>query len=111
MAEDQDLHDRYLRKNNSLSRAYEISRKDKAKEKASGSERVPVPAICYRCKQEKLTLKYHVTETGRSEGAVSVSNEYVPLCEDCAPKRRKVENELSKKQISSLLRGARKGRL
>lgn len=111
MAEDQDFHDRFLRKNNSLSRAYEISRKDKAKEKASSGERVPVMATCYRCKQEKPTLKYHITETGRSEGAVSVSNEYVPLCEDCAPKRKKVENELSKKQISSLLRGAKKGLL
>lgn len=111
MAEDQDPHDRFLRKNNSLSRAYEISRKDKAKEKTAGGERVPVLATCYRCKQEKLTLKFHIAETGRHDGAVSVSNEYVPLCEDCAPKRKKVENELSKKQISSLLRGAMKGRL
>lgn len=110
MAEE-DLHDRFLRKNNSLSRAYEISRKDKIKEKTSGGERVPVLATCYRCKQEKPTLKYHVTETGRHEGAISVSNEYVPLCEDCAPKRKKVENEMTPKQISSLLRGAMKGRL
>jgi hypothetical protein len=111
MAEGNDLHDRFLRKNNSLSRAYEISRKDKVKEKVAGGERVPVLATCHRCKQEKLTLKFHITETGRSEGAVSVSNEYVPLCEDCAPKKKKVENELSKKQINSLLRGAMKGRL
>jgi hypothetical protein len=40
-----------------------------------------------------------------------VSNEYVPLCEDCAPKRKKNAAELSPKQISSLLRGAMKGRL
>jgi hypothetical protein len=111
MAEDQDLHDRFLRKNQSLSRAYEISRKDKTKEKTVSGERVPVLAICHRCKQEKLTLKYHVTETGRHEGAVSVSNEYVPLCVDCAPKPRKKEQEMTSKQISSLLRGAMKGRL
>jgi hypothetical protein len=111
MAEDQDLHDRFLRKNQSLSRAYEISRKDKTKERAAGGERVPVLAVCHRCKQEKPTLKYHVTETGRHEGAVSVSNEYVPLCEECAPKRKKREQELTPKQISSLLRGAMKGRL
>ena len=111
MADNQDLHDRFLRKNQSLSRAYEISRKDKAKERTAGGERVPVLATCYRCKQEKPTLKYHIAETGRSEGAVSVSNEYVPLCEDCAPKPKKREQELSPKQISSLLRGARKGRL
>ena len=111
MAEEQDLHDRFLRKNQSLSRAYEISRKDKSKERAGSTERVPVVAVCYRCKQEKPTLKYHLAETGRHEGAVSVSNEYVPLCADCAPKPRKREQELSAKQISSLLRGAMKGRL
>jgi hypothetical protein len=100
-----------LRKNQALSRAYEISRKDNVKGKSTSSERVPVMATCYRCKQEKPTLKFHITETGRHEGAVSVSNEYVPLCEDCAPKRKKNELELTPKQISSLLRGARKGRL
>lgn len=111
MADDQDLHDRFLRKNQALSRAYEISRKDKTKEKTASGERVPVMATCYRCKKEKLTLRFHITETGRSEGAVSVSNEYVPLCEECQPKKKKNEQELSSKQISSLLRGAMKGRL
>jgi len=111
MADDQDLHDRFLRKNQALSRAYEISRKDKTKEKTVSGERVPVMATCYRCKKEKLTLRFHITETGRSEGAVSVSNEYVPLCEECQPKKKKNEQELSTKQISSLLRGAMKGRL
>ena len=111
MADDQDLHDRFLRKNQALSRAYEISRKDKTKEKTASGERVPVMATCHRCKKEKLTLRFHITETGRSEGAVSVSNEYVPLCEECQPKKKKNELELNSKQISSLLRGAMKGRL
>jgi len=112
MAEDQDLHDRFLRKNQALSRAYEISRKDKTKEKTVSGERVPVLAACHRCKQEKLTLKYHITETGRHDGAVSVSNEYVPLCEGCAPKKKKSDTpEMSRKQVSAMLRGAMKGRL
>ena len=67
--------------------------------------------ICYRCKKERPCLKYHIAETGRAEGAVSVSNEYVPLCEECAPKKKKSADELSAKQISSLLRGARHGRV
>lgn len=110
-ADNDDNHDRFLRKNQSLSRAYEISRKDKVKDKIVKGEQKPVVAICYRCKKERPTLKYHIAETGRAEGAVSVSNEYVPLCEECAPKPKKSLNELSPKQISSLLRGARHGRL
>jgi len=111
MAESEDNHDRFLRKNQALSRAYEISRKDKVKEKIVRGEQAPVVTICYRCKKERPTLKHHIAETGRSEGAVSVSNEYVPLCEECAPKRKKSAEELSPKQILSLLRGARRGRI
>jgi hypothetical protein len=110
MAEDEDNHDRFLRKNQALSRAYEISKKDKVKEKISKGEQKPVVTLCYRCKKERPTLKYHITETGRAEGAVSVPNEYVPLCEECAPKRKKSADELSPKQIASLLRGLKKGR-
>jgi hypothetical protein len=110
MAEDEDNHDRFLRKNQALSRAYEISKKDKVKEKVERGEQKPVLTICYRCKKERPCLKYHITETGRAEGAVSVSNEYVPLCEECSPKRKKSANELSPQQIASLLRGAKKGR-
>jgi hypothetical protein len=109
-AENEDNHDRFLRKNLALSRAYEISRKDKVKEKVVRGEQQPVVTICYRCKKERPCLKYHITETGRHEGAVSVSNEYVPLCEECAPKKKKSADELSPKQISSLLRGAKHGR-
>jgi len=109
--DNEDNHDRFLRKNQSLSRAYEISRKDKVKDKVTKGEQKPVLAICYRCKKEKLCLKYHIAETGRHEGAVSVSNEYVPLCEEDAPKRKKNPDELSAKQIASLLRGARHGKI
>ncbi len=110
-ADTEDNHDRFLRKNLALSRAYEISRKDKVKEKIVRGEQKPVMAICYRCKKERLCLKFHIAETGRAEGAVSVSNEYVPLCEEDAPKHKKNPNELSPKQITAMLRGARHGRL
>jgi hypothetical protein len=110
-AENEDNHDRFLRKNQALSRAYEISRKDKVKDKVVRGEQKPVVTLCYRCKKERPTMKYHIAETGRAEGAVSVSNEYVPLCEECAPKKKKSADELSPKQISSLLRGARHGRI
>ena len=56
-------------------------------------------------------MKYSIMETGREDGVVSVSKEYVPLCDECSPKKKKVDTAPSKGQIKSLLRGARRGRL
>ena len=109
MAEE-DNHSRFLRKNLALSKAYEIEKKDKFKSKVEKGEVKPETVACYRCKKIRPCLKYGIMETGRAEGAVSVSNEYVPLCEECAPKRKKNPNELNPKQISSLLRSAKRGR-
>ena len=108
---DNDYHDRYLRKNQALSKAYEIQKKDKFKEKVVKGEIKPETVACYRCKKIRPCLKFSIMETGRAEGAVSVSNEFVPLCEECAPKKKKIENELNPKQISSLMKGFKKGRI
>lgn len=108
---DNDYHDRYLRKNQALSKAYEIQKKDKFKEKVVKGEIKPETVACYRCKKIRPCLKFSIMETGRAEGAVSVSNEYVPLCEECAPKKKKNPDELNAQQVKSLLRGARKGRI
>ena len=107
----EDSHERFLRKNLALSKAYEIDKKDKFKDKVVKGEVKPETVACYRCKKIRPCLKHSIMETGKSEGAVSVSNEYVPLCEECAPKRKKNPLELNSKQISSLLRGAKKGRI
>lgn len=108
---DNDYHDRYLRKNQALSKAYEIQKKDRTKEKIVKGEIKPETVACYRCKKIRPCLKFGIFETGRAEGAVSVSNEYVPLCEECAPKKKKDPSELNQKQVKSLLRGAKKGRI
>lgn len=108
---DNDYHDRYLRKNQALSKAYEIQKKDRTKEKIVKGEIKPETVACYRCKKIRPCLKFGIFETGRAEGAVSVSNEFVPLCEECAPKKKKDPSELNQQQVKSLLRGAKKGRI
>ena len=108
---DEDQHSRFLRKSLTLAKAYNIEKKDKFKEKVVKGEIKPETVVCYRCKKVRPCLKFSIMETGRAEGAVSVSNEYVPLCEECAPKKKKVENELNPKQVQALLRSARKGRI
>ena len=108
---DSDYHDRFLRKNQALSKAYEIQKKDRFKEKVVKGEIKPETVACYRCKKIRPCLKFSIMETGRAEGAVSVSNEYVPLCEECAPKKKNDAAELNPQQVKSLLRGAMKGRI
>ena len=104
-------HDKYLRKNFALSRGYDIERKDRLKQKQARGEFKPVLAKCHRCKEEKLCLPYSIMETGHFDGVTSVSKEVVQLCEDCSPRKKKHPSEMSKKQISALLRGAKKGRI
>ena len=111
MAEEEDQHDRYLRKNQALSRAYEMERKSRYKEKMDKGEIKAQVVACYRCKKERPCKKYSIMETGKHEGVVSISNEFVPLCDECAPRRDKRKTDLSQKQIKSMLRGARRGRL
>lgn len=108
---DNDFHDRFHRKNQALSKAYEIQKKDTFKEKVVKGEVKPETVACYRCKKIRPCLKFSIMETGRAEGAVSVSNEYVPLCDECAPKKKKNAAELTPNQVKSLLKGARKGRI
>ena len=108
---EEDSHERFLRKNLALSKAYEIAKKDRFKEKVVRGEIKPETVTCYRCKKMRPCLKFTIMETGKAEGAVSVSNEYVPLCEECAPKKRKDPAELNRKQIHALLKGAKKGRI
>lgn len=109
--ESEEDHDRFLRKNQALSRAWEIDRKDRYKEKVAKGEAKAEDTACYKCKKVRPCLKYPMLETGWHEGAVSVSNELVFLCEECSPKRKKGQNQMTQKQIKSMLRGARRGRI
>ena len=108
--ENTEDHDRYLRKNMALSRAYDIEKKDKQKHKEAKGELKPIVHKCHRCKQEKPCLPFLIMETGFYDGATSVSKEMVQLCDECSPKKKKQQSEMTKKQIKSLLRGARRGR-
>ena len=104
-------HDRYLRKNRALSRAYDIDKKDKLKEKAGKGELKHIVTVCHKCKQEKPCLPVSIMETGHFDGVTSVYKNLVQMCDECSRRNKKHQNEMSKKQIKSLLRGARKGRI
>ncbi len=109
--DNKDEHDRYLRKNLALSRAYDIDRKDKIKAKQTRGEIKHTVTKCHKCKEEKPCMPHQIMQTGTFEGAASVSKELVFFCDDCSPEKKKKDMSMSKKQIKALLRGAKKGRL
>lgn len=106
-----DHHDRYLRKNMSLSRAYDMDRKDKEKAKDARGEIKHEMKACHKCKNVKPCVPHYIMETGRFEGVTSVSKEQVFICDDCNPAKKKQALQMSKQKINALLRGAKKGRI
>ncbi|NQY75034.1 MAG: hypothetical protein HRT90_09765 [Candidatus Margulisbacteria bacterium] len=109
--DNQDEHDRYLRKNLALSRAFEIDKQDKQKSKTPSSVIAPVMQDCHKCKENKLCTSFMIMQTITLDGSASVSKERVYFCLDCSPDKKKKDKQMSKKQINALLRGAKKGRL
>ena len=105
------FHDKFYRKNQALSRAYDIDNRDKVKSKDGKTESKTSTVACHKCKQVKLCTGTYIMETGHFDGAVSVSKNFVFFCADCAPRKKQAEVALSTKQISALLRGAKKGRV
>jgi hypothetical protein len=109
--DNKDAHDRYLRKNQALSRAYDMDRKDKVK-KQDKEDVAPEEKKCHKCGEVKLCTPKYVMTTGYFEGATSVSKELVWICEECKPAKRMHDAPvLTKQKINAMLRGAKKGRL
>ncbi len=103
-------HDRYLIKNQSLSRAYDLDKKDSTKKISKGKD--PELKTCKKCNQEKMCLPQWVTSTGHFDGATSVYKEVIHVCDDCKSLHKSKQTpEMSPKKIKSLLRNARKGRI
>ena len=104
-----DRHENYLRKNSSLSRAWELEQKDKYLDKAQKGEAKHTVAICNQCKKEKPTLMYRMAQTNRAEGSASFGIDLIPLCDDCKPKKK--DHSLNKSQIKGMLKQAKRGRI
>ena len=108
-----DRHESFMRKNASLSMAWEMDKKDKQKGKSDtkGKEK---QAVCSECKQDKMCRSVRTATSKRAEGVASFAYEYIPVCQDCLDareeKNRKKSGEKSQQQIKSMLRGLKKGR-
>ncbi|MGL1901749.1 MAG: hypothetical protein OCC49_06410 [Fibrobacterales bacterium] len=108
-----DRHESFLRKNNALSMAYEMDKKDKYLEDVK-SGKIKKKTTCEKCGKEAPVKRYSLPSTDRLEGSASFSIKNEFLCEACAPiavvKKDRQENK-SPKEIKAMLRGLKKGRL
>ncbi len=109
-----DRHEGFLRKNNALSMAYEMDKKDKYMEDVKSGKIKKKDMKCEKCGKVAPVKRYSLSNTDRLEGVASFSIKNEFLCADCAPisavKKDRKENK-SPKQIKAMLKGLKKGRL
>ena len=108
-----DRHESFLRKNNALSMAYEMDKKDKYLEDVKSGKIKKKDSKCDKCGTVGPVKRYSLPNTDRLEGVASFSIKNEFLCESCAPitavKKDRQENK-SPKEIKAMLRGLKRGR-
>lgn len=109
-----DGHDRFVRKNAALASGYQIGRKDKKMEEM-GKSRLEgeKEASCFNCKFRNKCKTFDKLRTGGTDGVVSYggdSREGNYLCDKYEAMVSK-KNSMSEREIKSLLKNAKMGRI
>ena len=107
---------RFASKNAAMSRAFSIdSDKDRKKRISPREPAAPKMGICDKCHKEALLRSYRSKEMSMTDGAASFGTVVKHLCEDCAPRSKRVDTApvptMDKKQVKNLMRSAKKGLL
>jgi hypothetical protein len=103
--------DRFMRKNLSMAKAFETG-KSKAKtvvRSEFGADAKEESQTCYNCKTRQKCDTFRRWRTGGVAGVVSVNADHSYWCDKYVQDPVGKVNEVSQKQVRSLLRGARKG--
>lgn len=103
----------FAAKNAASARAWAMDKEKKERENRQPA--APKMGICDKCHKEALVKSYKTRQTDMSEGAASFGTVIKHYCEECAPKSRRMQDaevpSLSKQQVKSLMRSAKKGLL
>jgi hypothetical protein len=102
-------HDRFVSKNRSIARGYEVDRRDSGMEKKgfSRSERGE-EASCFNCKLSSRCAEFRAKRSGGTAGAVSFGGNERFVCDRFVPKPREKKG-MDDRQIKSLLKNVKRG--
>jgi hypothetical protein len=102
-------HERYVNKNRSTARGYEVERRDSGLEKKgfSRSERGE-EASCFNCKLSARCAEFRAKRSGGTSGAVSFGGRETFVCDRFIPKPKE-RKRMDDRQIKSLLKNAKRG--
>ena len=106
-------HDRFVQKNATLAKGYDVKKRDEYLEKKGVSHlKQGKDATCFDCKFKAKCKVFEKLRTGGSSGAVSFGGDNTAnkdfLCEKFEP-MKKNNISLNDKQIKSLMKNAMKG--
>lgn len=102
-------HDRFVNKNRTIARSYEIERRDAGLER-KGFSRLQRQgrASCFTCKLKNKCSEYRGKKSGGSAGVVSFGGDDTFICNRYTP--APAENRsMTNKQIKSLLKNVKRG--
>lgn len=102
-------HDRYVSKNKSLARGYDVDKRDGHMEKRGFSHtQRQQEASCFNCKLKRKCAEFRKRRSGGSLGAASFDGSESFLCDKYIPEPAS-DKKMSQKQIKSLLKNAKMG--
>jgi hypothetical protein len=102
-------HDRFVAKNKSLARGWEVDSKDRKMEGKGYSYLARrQDASCFHCKHKSKCIEFRTKRTGGSKGAVSFGGDESFFCNrfESAPFERK---GMSPRQIKALMKNVKRG--
>lgn len=105
-------HDRFVRKNQMMADTYTSERTKKGLDKKYEDRKdTPREKTCYNCKKKNRCSEFREKTRGVG-GSVSIGNDTIFLCDNYIPvPEKKKDQNISKKEVNSMLKAAKKGRL
>jgi hypothetical protein len=109
---DDNDFERFLAKNASMARGYEIAKGGKKEGEAVEDRKSGKKKSCFNCRLKSKCNDFRKMRTGGLGGSVSIGDDSMFICDKWQPfDVTKKEKPLSQKQVKNMLKSAMKGRL
>jgi hypothetical protein len=102
-------HDRFVNKNRSMARGFEVETRDSKMEgKGYSFLKRRQEASCFQCKRKSKCIEFRSRRTGGSKGVVSFGGDETFICDRFEPAPAQ-QRGMSDKQIKALMKNVKRG--